>query len=488
MVHQPIRRHNHNEGLAKRQTALPTAAGLTGASVIANTDATAATLALNTAGDAGATNAAEGVQLSTSATNTLIPSTPTPTTNTTAPAVDSPAAEASSSSSSTISMGTVIGACLGALAGALFLILIGLWLYRRGTQPRRRSPSNAHKTNNDKERAWTKMDEDRWDGKNGSEGKYQQKGIVSVGPMEKLTMFKQTPSLHTVSNTGDQESLPSVASFSHPFAQYHPGLAKELAEDNSSLPAPPQRPFLARVEPIPPISWDGDTARDSFLSLSSNPAMSPGVDMAIPTPKLTSSEPHQWQSAVVMNFDTAAEDGPRGRSPANDSNNEPRRKSANNPFFGSRMSVHSTHSRSRSQSRSRTPSISASSRAALPDADTMPAPPARAYTREEKGKYRAVDPPSPTSRRAPSTIVDHNPFNDPITPIVPFKTEHLSQGSQDRAMASLLAALGPEASAGAVQERLRVASMNPSVMSESQYTETDGDTLHQSWPVPPSRP
>jgi hypothetical protein len=74
-----------------------------------------------------------------------------------------------------------------------------------------------------------------------------------------------------------------------------------------------------------------------------------------------------------------------------------------------------------------------------------------------------------------------------MVPIV-FKPEHVHKDSHDRAMQSLIAALG--STAADVEERLRVASMNPSVMSESAYTETDADdaTLHQSWPVPPSRP
>ncbi|KAJ7052618.1 hypothetical protein C8F01DRAFT_573047 [Mycena amicta] len=481
MVHKhPIalrRRHNPRDddnGFLNT----PSAAGLTGASIVANTVATADSLALNTAVTAANTDTAL-VDFSAFPTTTTT-SAPTETAADSVDASPSPSPQ-SSSSTSDISMGTVIGACLAALAGAVILILLGLWLYKRGSRPRRRSPSNAHKAV-DKERAWAKMDDDdKWEGK---DGRYQQKGVVSVGPMEKLTMFKtSTPSMHTTSHSTDLDSIPAVAPFSHPFAQYHPNLAKELAEDNSGLPEPPRRPFLARVDPIAPISWDGDTVgRDSFLSLGSNPAMSPGLAKAIPTPQLTSSEPHHWESAVVMDFDPSAEDAPRGRSPEA----EPRRKSSNNPFFGARMSTHSNHSRSRSQSRSRTPSISAASRSTVPDPVTMPVPPAIAYTREDKGKYRAATPPSPASSRAPSTIIGHDPFSDPIMPIVPFKPEHFSQGSQDRAMASLLAALGPTATASEVQDRLRVASMNPSLVSESQYTETDGDTLHQSWPVPPN--
>ncbi|KAJ6531715.1 hypothetical protein B0H19DRAFT_451872 [Mycena capillaripes] len=482
MVHHHVRRlHNRQDGVPDA----PSAAGLTDA-VIAQTDApTANSLVLNTAAATG-TNVNQGINLSVSPTATLSSqASPTDLSDSTTSSSPSPTASAVSGSSSDIPMTTVIGACLGALAGCVIIILVGLWLYKRGNKPRRRSPSNAHK-GADKERAWGKLEEDNEDKWEGKDGKYQQKGIVSVGPMEKLTMFKKsTPSVRTAYTTApDNQDLPSVAHFDHhPFAQYHPGLAKELAQDDGAdLPTP--RPFLARVETVAPISWDGDTVgRDSFLSLNSNSAMSPGTDMAIPTPKLTSSFPHHWESAEVMHFDQNG-DAPRGRTSvvAESEPEPPRRKSSNNPFFGSRMSTHSTHSRS--QSRSRTPSISQPN---LPDPDpvTMPVPPPPAFTREEKGKYRAVTPPSPTSSMAPSTITGHNPFSDPV---VPFKAEHASNGSHDRALQSLIAALGSTATD--VEERLRVASMQPSVMSESAYTETDGDdaTLHQSWPVPPSRP
>ncbi|KAJ7637694.1 hypothetical protein DFH06DRAFT_1138815 [Mycena polygramma] len=394
----------------------------------------------------------------------------------------SPTATAVSASSSDIPIGTVVGACLGALAGCVLIILVGLWLYKSGNKPRPRSPSNAHKA--DKERAWIS-----WTRTTTTSGRARTatptKRWPSVGPMEKLTMFKNSsPSVRTAYTTAPEpHDVPAVTHFDHPFAQYHPNLAKEFAQDNGAeLPTP--RPFLARVE-VAPISWDGDTVgRDSFLSLSSNHAaspsmaVSPGTAMAIPTPKLTSSEPHMWESAEVMQYD---ENGVR-RSPSRP--NLGRRKSANNPFFGARMSTYSTTSRSRSQSRSRTPSFTSPSKVSLPDTNTMPAPPPVAYTREEKGKYRAATPPSPTISMAPSTITGHDPFSDPIVPIRP---DHSSHASNDRAMQSLIAALGT--SAADVQERLRVASMNPSIVSESVYTDADEATLgHQSWPVPPSRP
>ncbi|KAJ7475780.1 hypothetical protein FB451DRAFT_1244726 [Mycena latifolia] len=479
--------HHHARHLHNRQDSLlntPTANGLTAATVAEAAQTTANSFVFDSAAAAGVHTAAD-LTFSASATGTFTSLVASSTSD----ADDASASSAvpASSASSEISLGTVIGVCLAALAGAIALILIGLWLYKRGNKPRRRSPSNAHKAV-DKDRAWGKLDDDddKWEGK---EGKYQQKGVVSVGPMEKLTMFKKTPSIRTTYTQSTQEPLPSVAHFTHPFAQYHPDLAKELAQDDGAdLAEPPRRQFLARVDPVPPISWDGETVgRDSFLSLSSNPAMSPGMDMAIPTPQLTSSEPHYWESAEVMHYDQNGDALPRGRPITAVAEAERRRKSANNPFFGARMSTHSTHSRSRSQSRSRTPSFSSPSKSGLPEPDpnTMPAPPPAAYTREEKGKYRVATPPSPTTSMAPSTITGHNPFSDPIEPIVPFKPDHFSKDSHDRALQSLIAALGPSHSPAEVQERLRVASMNPSVVTESEYGE---DAMHQSWPLPPSRP
>ncbi|KAJ7697144.1 hypothetical protein B0H17DRAFT_1197544 [Mycena rosella] len=75
--------------------------------------------------------------------------------------------------------------------------------------------------------------------------------------------------------------------------------------------------------------------------------------------------------------------------------------------------------------------------------------------------------PSPTSSMAPSTITDHNPFSDPIDPIVPFKPEHFSQNSHDHTLQSFIAALGPSHSAADVQERFRVVSMNLSFVSDA---------------------
>ncbi|KAK7033076.1 hypothetical protein R3P38DRAFT_781905 [Favolaschia claudopus] len=527
----------HRRVLARRdEFDTPTAEGLTDATVAQEATEIANSLVFNTAAT-GLPNAnTDNIKFSELVTATLTSPKPSSTAdadpaNANANLNNQPSGAPVSSSSSEISMTTVIGACLGALAGAIIIILVGLWLYRRGTKPRPRSPSNARRAPVDKERAWGKLDEmeeDKWEGKDGN--MHTKNGVVSVGPMEKLTMFKKTPSMRTTYTVGgtlesDHPNLPPIAAFDHPFAQYHPGLAEKLAmeEDTGAELAQP-RPFLARVEAVPPISWDSDTVgRDSFLSLNSNAGgMTPGVDLALPTPKLTSSEPHHWESAEVMHFEHSAQvenadsedsEQRRGRAssivdPTTTINGLPRRKSNHNPFFGARMSTHSTRSTSRSMSRSR-----ASSRAASPtqedvDAYPMPAPPALAYTREEKGKGREILPPSPrssTGSMATVTAVNFaghypssiNPFSDPApydptsAPTMPsfsyHGSAHNSKDSHDRAMQSLIAALGTTGED--VEERLRVASMQPSMISEvSAYTDVTDSALRESWPVPPSRP
>ncbi|KAJ7158828.1 hypothetical protein C8R46DRAFT_1002579, partial [Mycena filopes] len=357
MVH-PIR------NIHRRQDpgAVPTASGLGAPTVAQAGAATAATLALDGAPPANPTDHA--VDFSVSLTGTAPPSTPTDNSTSTDNSTD-PAASPShaATSSGDISLGTVIGACVGALVGAILIILVGLWLYKRGNKPRPRSPSNANKAPVDKERAWGKLEEDNEDRWEGKDTKPRQKEVHSVGPMESLTMFKKsTPSMRTTyTNTLESEPLPPMH-FDHPFAQYHPNLAKELAEDDGDLGRPPQRPFLARVEAVAPISWDGDTVgRDSFLSLNSNNGIAPGnLDFALPTPKLTSSEPHHWESAEVMQYDHNGDALPREGRASSIAIPE-FRKSSNNPFFGARMSIGST--------RSRTPSFTSPSKTSLPETD-----------------------------------------------------------------------------------------------------------------------
>lgn len=58
--------------------------------------------------------------------------------------VPSQTASPKAATSDDISMGTVIGACIGAFAGAAFLVLLGIWIYKRGSpKPRPRDPVSS---------------------------------------------------------------------------------------------------------------------------------------------------------------------------------------------------------------------------------------------------------------------------------------------------------------------------------------------------------
>lgn len=108
------------------------------------------------------------------------------------------------------------------------------------------------------------------------------KEIDSLGPMEKLTMFKNSISL----TPGEKE-----------FATYQPSLVPELEE-------PRRRPLLGRSYTGRPASWGDEELTVRGDSGISKGAMSPPISRAIPTPPaITSYGSHRWESAVVMHFD-----------------------------------------------------------------------------------------------------------------------------------------------------------------------------------------
>jgi hypothetical protein len=271
--------------------------------------------------------------------------------------------------------------------------------------------------------------------------------------MEKLTMFKKSPSVRTAYTHKSEEP---VAFDVQAFAPYHPQLAAELASGTlTGMPVP--RPFLGRVDPTNPISWDGETlgkdSLNSVFSLRSNRmeggAMSPTLNMAIPTPPAISSEPHLWQSAEVVVVDEQSADVADNENPFGEGSH--RRKSFNNPFFKGREV--STNTVARSTSTGRT--------GFKPSKDKEP-------------------------------LADDNPFSDDNELAYPKPFAHhvnnsslASVSSTDRAMQNLIAAL--DISEEEVQERLRVASMQPSFISNaSVYTNGEEEDVTQAFPLPPS--
>lgn len=445
MVYTPPLRHRHVlRALTNDPLGVPTAEGISTGALTAGT-ASGTALAFDTSAVNGITEGpiAVGPTLTFS-----VPKT-TSSTPTGAPSQPVPDSANHTSSSDEISMGTVIGACVGAFVGAVVLVSFGIWLYKRSeAKHRRRSPSRSAPDQ------WKRLgdNEDKWEGMSKtreiSGGASVAPAIPPAEPMEKLTMFAKTPSIKTNTTQAHAEEVLSNYNFDHPFARYHPNLAKQLATSHETEDEEPTvKAFTNRAEAVP--SWDGDASlQGSFLTLHPNRlsgTMSPTFDMAIPTPPLTSSELHRWESAEVVNFE--------GHSaeivdPSNENQDNPflhhteiRRKSANNPFFGGQPDTN------------RRPSVSQGSR-----------------TRDI----------TPGSVRTPPSE-DKNPFSDEDESSAKTHTavnSMASTASNDRAIQSLLAALEVRP-----DDMYRVASIQPSVFSNaSMFTEED---VTNAFPVPP---
>jgi hypothetical protein len=196
--------------------------------------------------------------------------------------------------------------------------------------------------------------------------------------------------------------------------------------------------------------------------------MSPTLEMAIPTPLAVQSRLHHWESAEVLQYDPV--DGPKSPRDQNQFMEATgSQRNPSNPFFSAREHA----SKPIPSPPSRSPS--------------NPKSPPFVSPKLNKGKQRAIEP-------ADNPFGDeHRPLPAPLPPIsAPAQhttsASHSSTGSQERALQSLLAVLNiPEAE---VQARLRVASMQPSVISavSSAYTEEDDLGVTGSFPLPPSTP
>ncbi|KAG6888924.1 hypothetical protein C0995_004937 [Termitomyces sp. Mi166 len=414
-------------------------------------------------------------------------SAPAPATTPAESALSSPSPSSVAASSSPIPMSTVVGACVGALIGAVALIILGLWFYRRYARSLERhgrsrrglgTPRNANGEQGRRRshlEPWNKLEEgdDKW------EGMYQTKEVDNVAPMEKLTMFKKsTPSVRTAYTTKSSDE--PVAFDAQSFVQYHPNLAQELASEDKVPDLPIARQFLGRVDTGPAISWDGETLRENSY-VDGRGTMSPTPNMAIRTPAATKSQSHHWESAEVIQYVEPEPTSAKTTKPQNPFENDQSdpRKSTGNPFFSAHGSdsIRRTRSNSIRSTRSRSASVhsrSSSIGTIKPKAEEPPIP------KVAKGKGRAIEP-------------DNDPFNDGKIPTFPrpFASHHnsgslSSVSSNDRALQSLIAAL--DISAEEAQERLRVASMQPSVISTtSAYTSGSGDEdVTGSFPLPPT--
>lgn len=436
--------------LHKRQNTappIPTAPGLSGgATATYNPSAGGSSFVFNTAGTSAAT-----------AIPGLVPGSIIVTPSSTASAVPSTSSSTRLSSGSPIPLGTVIGACVGAFVGFLLLVLAGVWCYKRSGKDRRKnwlnSPMSASrnaKSNNERNRSrlepWNKLGEKQVDVWEGMVPSPSTREIITFPPpastrsmrgsVDKLgTMFKSSASLRSKESTSsDGHDLADALSGSTQFAKYHPHLAEELAKTVT-----PVRSNIVRQNTGPPISWDGETihGEDAFLSLrsghidspylsSASEAVSPYIVGPKNTPPAISSQPHRWESAEVLHYSTSDyADENEAKNPFSDVETDDR-KSLDNPFFNA---------------------------------------------------------------QGQSVIRKHNdPFADhakrPLTHSTKVSNTSISSmTSNDRAMQSLIAAL--DVSPEDIHERLRVASMQPSI--QSAESAVDGDTSVEEFPLPPSQ-
>ncbi|KAH0585437.1 hypothetical protein H2248_008678 [Termitomyces sp. 'cryptogamus'] len=454
--------------------AAPTGAGITSGITQSNLIPTAPTLYLDPT----------ALSVSQTAPDFGISSTPVVTLSPSSPSTPSTSPSIAATSSSPISISTVVGACVGALIGAIALIVLALWFYKRYARSlkqhgrSRRVIVTARNANAHAEQGRRRSHLEPWDKLGEGDDKWERmtKEVDNVAPMEKLTMFKKsTPSVRTAYTNKSADE--PVTFDSHSFAQYHPNLAQELASEDKLPDLPIARHFLGRVDTGQAVSWDGDSLRENSY-VDGRGTMSPTPNMAIPTPVATKSHSHHWESAEVLEYVEPEPTSIKSQNPFENDHRE-QRKSTGNPFFSAQGSQ--PIRRPRSNSTRSTGSHSASIQSRTSSIGTIkPKAEEPLIPKADKGKGRAIE-------------INDDPFVDGNIPTLPgpFASHHTSgsltsDSSNERALQSLIAAL--DISAEDAQERLRIASMQPSVISTaSVYTSGSGgdeDVTH-SFPLPP---
>jgi hypothetical protein len=450
--------HGNEQPLHKRQNGappIPSAPGLSGGATTAtNNPSPAGTgLVYNTAGGSAAPSN-PGLVLGSSIVLTTTPiASPSAST---LPAAESPA---TLSSGSSIPLGTVIGVCIGAFVVFLLLVLAGIWCYKhsgkRGGKSGSHSPMSASRNaqgDNERRRSrlepWNRLpgekEVDVWEGMVPEPASRE---IIMFPPtaihpsarrsVDKLgAMFKSSPSLHSKASTStssDGHEFGDALAGSAQFAKYHPHLAEELAKTVTPIQA-----NLARQEFGQAISWDGETVHgdDPFLSIhsridsshlsSASEAMSANIVRPKNTPPATSSQPHRWESAEVLHYSTSDyTDEHEAKNPFADVE-AGERKSLNNPFFNAQA--------------------------------------------------------QPIMKKPSNPFADH-PKHHFTHLTKESNTSMSSTYSSDRAMQSLIAAL--DVSPEEIHERLRVASMQPSIQSTNSAVEDDASVAE--FPLPPTQ-
>jgi len=339
-------------------------------------------------GLSGGQTASSGIYLGTSLllgpSGTSVPSVSLPPAPGESPITsNSTSTQASATSTSTSSLST--GAVLGIIVAVFLVVLVTMFaIYAHF---RRRTASLARQR-------YTRRPPPAVRGIEGARGYGQEKQANSSGHREgtgkspsgaveaanltragaktpdsdKFGLFEKEPSVQTSSDekatTSENHSFdPSTMP---DFAKYQSDPAAGLI----TLP-PPSRPFVARGEASPVISWDGETVNgDPFLSLhaSTSEPMSPSaVTARQTTPRTTDSAQHRWESAEVVMMDETPTERPSVYSDAehnpfgddsvpskSPTGNDSESRSGTNPFFNaaqhSPFSERSTRSRKSSVS------------------------------------------------------------------------------------------------------------------------------------------
>ncbi|KAJ3511865.1 hypothetical protein NMY22_g15509 [Coprinellus aureogranulatus] len=386
--------------------------------------------------------------------------------------------ESASAASSPISMKTVVGACVGAFIGAAAFILLSLFFYRRYSQSlkrkantRRMATRSAYDRNSraDQDRRRSKLEpwdelkdrdmEDKWEGMPSTPGASDAKEMKTLSP----AVYQNSPS---GSSYGNPDSTSAVYQ-NHPYATAAPPKVPEARELLGREPH-----VLGEINSGPPISWAASDSNSSFLSSTrmEGGAMSPTMAMAIPTPPAQKSQLHRWESAEVVHIS----DGESAEIV-----DQHIRQSSHNPFF-SAVEDYPPRNRTRTNTVTSRQTRSRSSSNA-----TIQAPTAVPSTS------------SPEKEKKPR-VVSIDPFRDPL-PKPKFihhvhgKSSTSSLGN-DRAIRQLVAAASlHDLSEDEVQRRLRVASMQPSIISDTDSMYTDAqpelevdDEVMSSFPAPPS--
>ncbi|KAI0370394.1 hypothetical protein BV20DRAFT_296472 [Pilatotrama ljubarskyi] len=412
-----------------------------------------------------------GGQAITITSSSAATSTPLPTSSATV------AADASSAASKShqIPLGSVIAICVGAFIGVVAIICLAYAWFRRKTDKlsaaaRRNAEGEAEQQRN-RGKDFNKLrDSEKPKGGDAPPPSPGTREPILDSDEKNFSMFKKSPSIrtaYTTKTTTDEDQLMDLPKLD--FTKYHPSLAQELALEH------PDKPFAARQESG--VSWDGETlGDDSFLSMRSvrveSGTMSPTMVMAKMTPPATASAIHRWESAEVLNADEEAAIAAQSRNPFAEMAEE--RRSRNNPFFNAQeMNRNSRAIRSRSNSRASRTSRAQSlvrpdSRVTMPNTNPF-------LELQESVPVSAMDSYTPDALSPNAGL--------PLKPSVASGTSAQAFGGNDRAMASLIAAL--DLSKEEVEERLRVVSMQGSTISAySENDESDIATVRE-FPLPP---